>query len=59
MDGFRVRLRLDERKVGEERKWEERKQGGRKTGKENVIPYVAWMDEGKHRGKKMGKYQNI
>ena len=28
-----LRLRLDERKMGEERKWEERKQGGRKTEK--------------------------
>ena len=28
-----LRVCLDERKMGEERKWEERKQGGRKTGK--------------------------
>ena len=37
--------------------------GGKKTGRkenweENVIPYVAWMEEGKHRGKKTGTCQN-
>ena len=37
--------------------------GGKKTGRkenweENVILYVAWMEEGKHRGKKTGTCQN-
>ena len=47
--------------------WEEngrgKKVGGKKTGRkenweENVIPYVAWMEEGKHRGKKTGTCQS-
>ena len=47
--------------------WEEngrgKKVGGKKTRKkenweENIIPYVAWMEEGKHRGKKTGKCQS-
>ena len=45
-------------------KWE-RKESGRKEKKgrkenweENVIPYVAWMEEGKHRGKKTGTCQS-
>ena len=47
--------------------WEEngrrKKVGGKKTGRkenweENVILYVVWMKEGKHRGKKAGTCQS-
>ena len=47
--------------------WEEngrgKKVGGKKTGRkekweENIIPYVAWMKEGKQGGKKTGKCQS-
>ena len=44
-----VRVCLDERKMGEERKWERKKNGmkeRKENREENIIPYVAWMKEG-------------
>ena len=39
-------------------KWE-RKESERKENREgNIIPSLAWMEEGKQRGKKMGLYHN-
>ena len=47
-----LRVCLDERKMGEERKWEERKQGGRKTEKKIKSPLLlGWRRENREERK--------
>ena len=40
------------------RKWERKESERKENREENIIPPLAWMEEGKQRGNKMGMCQN-